>query len=584
MEGLPQTHTVGCRYKGEDMVEGSVRGDTGHTGPRIAYFDVIAILLVVALAFVAFSKNLFIDNAVVFHDEYVYKVAADKQLDPGVVVARQLAPQVPNRLFLSVYGIGSYFGSNYYAFAQLLNVAFWSIGLLALYRVAALSGLSNARSLAFLGAAALLPLSAYTKYFMPESMFFAMFCASMYALMTGIHKKANTPVFIAGLIVGLMYFVKPHALALVIANAWFLTFIRGGIRLNILFGAGALLAIAIGKLAFPMPADGSAVGLGVYGQMLDALLAKLTTYNGQLPSLAKDFLRVAAGHALFLLTVFGLSFFVAISVLVPRFGLRDKTVDVPTGLRVTSLYLIATSVVLVGMAVTFTVLIGELGRVHSRYYFFLYPIALLVLFHFPAVRLTHAGKVLGLVIVAAGAVSMALFAQGYSEVLPVSLVSDSPEWGFVFFSRCVFFAAIATFAIAGALAVLRPEKSNLLIAVICITSALSSVDVAMKQKGIFRGAFVTGREAVAVEEIVGRDQMDRAVVVGENRDVVSKFLFYLSSAPDVEQLPAGSNLDQVAGKYLQATRVIAISEGYMYPPQFRCTSELPKVRICSIVR
>lgn len=566
------------------MTEIVVPATTGDIGPRIRYIDVIAILLVGVLALVTFSKNMFIDNAVVFHDEYVYKVSADKQLDQSIVVGKQLAPQVPNRLFLTVYGYGSYFGSNYYVFAQLLNVTLWAAGLLALYRVAAYSGLSDARSLAFLGAAALLPLSAYTKYFMPESMFFAMFCGSVYALMVGLQKRVNAPIFVAGLIVGLMYFVKPHALALVIANAWFLTFVRGGVRLNILFGAGVLLAIAMGKLALPMPADDSGVGLGVYGQMLDTLSANLTVYGGQLAELSKDFFRVAAGHIFFLSTAFGLSFFVAISVLVPRLGLCDRSVDVPAGSRLTLLYLMATSIVLVSMAVVFSVLAGEFGRVHSRYYFFVYPIALLVLFHLPSVRLTRAGKVVGLMVVAATAASMALFAYDYSEILPISLVSDSPEWGFVFLSKQIFFAAMVAFVITGALAVLRQDKVGFLIAVICITSVLSSIDVAMKQKGIFRGVFVTGREAVAVEEIVGRDQMDRAVVVGENRDVLSKFLFYLTSAPSVEQLPAGSNLDQVAEKYPQTTRIIVISEGYSFPPLFQCMSDLPRIRICSIAR
>ncbi|HZF97298.1 MAG TPA: hypothetical protein VEY92_03460, partial [Pseudoxanthomonas sp.] len=261
---------------GERLVRDSARA----FGSCFAYVDIIAILLVVAIGFLVFSKNLFIDNAVVFHDEYVYKVSADHKIDATVVIDRKLASQIPNRLFLSIYGVGSYFGSNYYVFAQLLNVAFWSIGLLALYRIAALSELSSAQSLAFLGAAALLPLSVYTKYFMPESLFFAMFCVSVYALIKGIRNKNYVHVFFAGLIVGLMYFVKPHALALAFANAWFLMFCSGPVRLNIAFGSGAVLAIGAGKIVFAMPGDDSAVGLGVYSEMLDMLAGRLTAYEG----------------------------------------------------------------------------------------------------------------------------------------------------------------------------------------------------------------------------------------------------------------------------------------------------------------
>lgn len=559
-------------------------GEARDNWSRNSAFDLMAIVLVTMCALFVFSKNLYIDNAVVFHDEYVYKVSADKQLDPVAVDSRQLAPQVPNRLFLTTYGFGSYFGSNYYIVAQLFNVLLWSIGLLILYRVALLTGLSKARSLAFLGAAALLPLSAYTKYFMPESMFFAMFCASLYALATGIQKQSNIAIVIAGLIVGYMYFVKPHALALVVANALFLTFVRGGVRLNVLFGAGVLLAIMTGKYALPMPVDGSAAGLGVYVQIFDTLVSKFTAYNGQWTDLIRDIFRVLAGHTLFLMLAFGLSFFIAIAVLVPQLKFRDNTADISDELKLTSFYLIATSVVFVGMAVVFTVLAGEFGRIHSRYYFFLYPIALLALFHFPFLRLTPAGKIFGLVIVTVTAALMTLFAHGYSEILSVSLVSDSPEWGFVFISKEVFIVAMLSFAIAGVLAVLRPNKFGFLVAVICVTSLLSSIDVAIKQKSIFRGAFVTGREAVAVEEIVGRDQMYWAVVVGEDRDAVSKFLFHLTTTPNVEELPSGSNLDLVVARHPLATRIILLSDTYQVSPHLKCGAEPSRVRVCNIVK
>jgi len=234
--------------------------------------------------------------------------------------------------------------------------------------------------------------------------------------------------------------------------------------------------------------------------------------------------------------------------------------------------------------VVFTTLAGEFGRVHSRYYFFLYPVALLLLFHLPSIRLKRAAQVVGIVFMTVAVVSMLLCAHTYSEILPVSLVSDSPEWGFVFFQREIFWAAMAAFIFAAVLAVLRPERFIYLIVVICITSVLSSIDVAVKQKTIFRGGFVTGREAVAVEEIVGLNEMHRAVVVGENRDVISKFLFYLTSAPNVEEVASGIDLEQVANKYPHATRIVVISKGYSFPSHFRCEPVPSHVMICSVDR
>lgn len=59
------------------MTGSPLRSGVGHQGPDKAVIDMIAIVLVVAVSFVAFARNIFIDNAVAFHDEYVYKVSAD---------------------------------------------------------------------------------------------------------------------------------------------------------------------------------------------------------------------------------------------------------------------------------------------------------------------------------------------------------------------------------------------------------------------------------------------------------------------------------------------------------------------------
>ncbi len=555
--------------------------DTRLRNPDTISIDLMAVVLMGVLSVIVFARNIFVDNAVVFHDEYVYKVSGDRLIDQAEVIERQLAPQVPNRLFLALYGLGSYFGANYYAFAQLLNVLFWALGLLILFRVAARSGLSNVRSLAFLGAAALLPLSAYTKYFMPESMFFALFCGAVWALMVGTLRKIDAPVITAGVLVGMMYFVKPHALALVAANVAFLLLQPGRVRHLSLFLGGVIAAIGAGKWIAPMPASSgpSTLGLGVYGKMLDGLLVNALTLD-----VGKILAEVGFGHALFLLFWFGLTLFVVVAVLLPRLRLCASPFEVSAELRWLALYLCIASFAFVGMSVAFTALSGELGRLHSRYYFFLYPVALLVLFHFPQLHLTRGGKVVAVVLVVMGSVLMGVFGRGYSGVLPISLVGDCPEWGFVFLSTPVFFAALVALALAGVVAVLRPERLAWLIGLMGLASVLSLVDVTGKQKGLYRGRFVTGREAVMVEDHLGRAQMAGAIVVGENRDVVSKFLFGLTSAPHVEELPAGSIVESLAAKHPDATHVVALSDTYVIPETWRCTTAPPLVRICAISR
>lgn len=555
---------------------------------RVAFEDLVAVLLVVALSLVVFSKNIFVDNAVVFHDEYIYKISSDPQLFEAHAVDRQLAMRLPNHLFFKIYGFGSYFGSNYYVFAQLLNVVFWAVGLLLIYRVAIGSGLSARRALAFLVVAGLLPLSAYTKYFMPESMYFAMFCGSLYALVCGVRmqpgRAKDAAILASGLIVGAMYFVKPHAIPLIIANVLFLACLRGRVRYVSIFGVGAVTAVVAGRALFSVSTDGASVGLGMYAQAVGPLLSKLGDYFAQPAFLASDLAGVATGHVLYLSAVFGLAFVAAVSTLLPRLGLLEKDAWVSEGARLVSLYLIVASAVLIGMAIVFTLLAGEVGRVHSRYYFFLFPVALMALFHYPELKMSSRGRICGAVVVLACTSWLAARGQVFSQVLPISLVSDSPEWGFVFFSKTLFYVVVVGLAVSGLLAVRQPRGVYLLIVVIGVASLISDIDVGMKQKGLFRNSFVTGREALAVEQIVGKERMGQSVVVGQSWDGLSKFLFHLQTAPSATLLPEGGSLQEISDRFSAAPFIIVISDGYEVPEQFECNADVTGARICGVGR
>lgn len=538
--------------------------------------DAIALLLIVGIAGAVLGKDLFIDNAVVFHDEYVYKVSADPQLDQALVLSRDLAPRIPNRFFLFLYGFGSYLSADYYAFAQGLNVLFWALGLFFLYRLALETGLSPGRALLYLAAAALLPLSAYTKYFMPESMFFAFFCATVYVLVVGLHRQIDAPLLIAGVLVGLLYFIKPHALALAGVTALFLIFFPLRLRSLTLFGAGLGMALGVGKLVSQkVPAGDS--GLGVYGQIIQGLLATLTGGGKLGPVIAE----VAAGHALFLFGTFALSFVVVVCELFPWRRLREKDAGPRSPVWLVCAYLLTTGLALMGMSIIFTALSGELGRVHSRYYFFLAPLGLLVLFHFRELRLTRAGKVVALALGVFGPILLGVFGPGYSGVLPISHVSDCPEWGFMYFAPGFAWVGLAAIAAASVWAVLRPRATDWLVVVFSILSIVSGVEVATMQRGAYRNKFTTGVEAVAVEKRVGQPRMRNVVVVGENRDVVSKFLFFLSSTPMVEQPPGGTHLDDVFARHPEATHLVVVSPGYVMPAASACSSEVPGVTICT---
>lgn len=547
------------------------------THPRAEFrrADFFALLLVALFAVLNFARCLFVDNSVVFQDEYMYKVLSDRLVSQDVVLGRGLAPQVPNRLYLFVYGAVSDFGANTYVGARFLNVLFWVLGLWVLYRLARLTGLSDGRSLAFLGAAALLPLSSYAQYFMPESMFFAFFCVAAYALLSGVLRNIATQVVAAGAVMGSMYFIKPHAAPLIVATAFYLLLLPRRLALVVRFALGVIISFSIGKLLTAAPTGGGS-SLGLYRLMLGNMWATLTSQ----PALGRDLLTVAAGHGMFLFGVMGLSVILSVAVAVPALRLREAGRPVSVELERLALFVVISGFVLVSMSIIFTALVGETGRVHSRYYFFLYPLALLTLFHLPSARFSMAAKILGTLLVLTVPALMAYFAPGYAVMLYMSLVPDGPEWGFAFFSQAWFFGLLGGLALTAAWSLWQPGRVMVFVAMLGLASVVSSLYVTQSQKTDFHGPYTTEREAVTVETFLGREAMNTALVLGVNWDVITKFLFFLTTTPFAIIMPAGSDLGPLIADKPEMTTVISLSDSYVLPPELRCTLQFQGVKVC----
>lgn len=556
--------------------------------PEITYTDLVAVVIITIAAILLFSRNMFIDNGVVFPDEYLYKVSADRQLNQAFVLERGLLglqEPMPNRFFLSLYGFGSYFGSNYYLFAQFLNVIFWALGLLALFRLAVLSGLSHYASIFYLVSVTLLPFSAYTKYFMPESMFFFMFSLGVYALFVGTQKRKYSVLFLSGVVVGLAYFVKPHAVFLFLASILFFFLVRDRNRFRLIgvYSAGAFLSMTLGQVLLLGSSCASAYLCG-YGKTPGNLLGKIQSYYGEFWKLVSDFLYVSEGHFIFLFSVFGIAFLLAVAVSFPRLRLLGTNSSIPESIKLLSSYTVLLSILLVAISILFSVLNGEMGRVHSRYYFFVFPLLMLIIFHAASLHLTKFGMVAGALLCSSAVILLVSIIGNYSAILPVSLVSDGPELGFAFISNPVLYLCAILLIGTSLLLLSKPQNYGWLVGTIIILSLLSNASVFTKQKGLFRGLYTTGQDAIAVEQIIGKEAMDRVVIVGENRDIVSKFLFFLSSAPNIDYLAGGESIERALNKFPESTRLVAISGAYYFPDWLDCSPVGKTVTMCSVSR
>ena len=556
--------------------------------PPITYTDLVAAVLITIAAIFLFSKNIFIDNTVIFPDEYLYKASADRQLNQELVMERHLPwllEPMPNRLFFGLYGLGSYFGSNYYVFAQFLNVIFWAFGILILFRLAILSGLSEFASIAYLSSIALFPFSAYTKYFMPESMYFFMFCLGVYALLTGVQKQKQTALFLSGVIVGLAYFVKPHAVFIFIASVLYFFFIKGQNRLRLIgvFCAGTFLSMTFGRF-FLLKSSCASAYLCAYGEAPGNLLEGTQSYLVEYWRLLIDILHVGVGHSLFLFSMFGIAYLLAIAVNFPRLRLLRTDSLILEPIKLISSYTVFLSILLVSASVLFSVLNGEISRVHSRYYFFIFPMLMLVIFHFSTIRLSKTGIVVGLIFSFTAVVSLVSVIGNYSKILSISLVSDSPELGFAFISNPILYLSATLLIGTSVLVIFNPQKHGWFVGTIILLSLLSSANVMTKQKGVFRGLYTTGRDAIAVEQIIGKEEMNRVLVVGENRDRVSKFLFFLSSTPNIDYLASGNSVESSLDRFPESTWLVAISGDYYFSDWLDCSPVGETITICSVSR
>jgi len=492
-------------------------------------------------AVVTYFLDILVDNAVSFHDEYVYKAAADHRLPPAELYAKGAIEYIPNRLYLAVYRIASWSEQNYYAAAQFFNVVFWALGLLAVCRLAQLLGITGKRLFVFAVLAVMLPFAIYTKYFMPEAMYFCLFACGALLLFKAIASGSHRLMLAAGLLAGLAYYVKPHALIFFGATMLFLLATGGGVagrwRSVGAYGAGFVLVVIVGTLVIDKP-QGLA-RLGVYDQMVKGMMGTATTILQAPGAHLRAVGTVGIGHVVLLLSSWTIPLALAVSACVATWRVaRARPADPaePAGqdVRLFGVWLLVMVAALVCVVVAFTVLVAEVGRIHSRYYCFLYPFLLLGLFLYEPARHGRGSKLaMSAVALALGLALLAM--PAYSGILGISLVSDSPELGFAFFPRPVAGAAVLLLVASQLWAVWRSPRPFWLI--LAVTFACSQYYVRQSQGHIFRGPYTDGRDAAAVEQVLGAERLRGAVVMGDSRDAVSKFLFNLSVVPVVAQRP-----------------------------------------------
>ncbi|ELX10635.1 hypothetical protein Jab_2c27330 [Janthinobacterium sp. HH01] len=363
-------------------------------------------------------------NPVVFADEWLYsKFARLQPLDQS---------QVPSWLYLKLFGQTNACGTGFLQCARVLNAALFVAAAPFIYLVARpLAGRPAARGIALL--AVLSPVSSYTGYFMPESMYFLGFWVLSWALLAGDGpapqwRPTLRHALLGGALLGVLSLIKVHALFLLPALCLFLIHSRrsAGRRGWIAGGAAAAVLAALAAFAVKL-----ALGYLLAGRVGLSLLGSF--YGGQVSNsglgigrLLAPFAHNALGHAMGLLVlfVFPLAMLAAAGLSAP---LRDALGRPGRALLAYTVLMLGAAL---GMTVLYTASIADAGpqeiiRLHLRYYDFTFP--LLMIGAVAVVR--HSGR-LGTGLRAAIAAPLALLLlAATARLVPAFQLSaiDSPE-------------------------------------------------------------------------------------------------------------------------------------------------------------
>jgi len=281
-----------------------------------------------------------------------------------------ILPYFPIPVFYGLYSL--VVGSAPYLAAKTLNSALIAATALPTFLVAR-RFLPPARAAAFAGFATAVPFCAYVRLFMPESLYVFGFWWTICLMLAVLPRSATAAAIAAGIALGLLSLVKPHALALALGSGLFLALRKGPRSERTVAVIGAGVAFFLARVAVGYALSGT-VDLSLGGP------AYADTLGGGRPKLA-TIASYTAGHVASVGLLVGMP--LAAIVVAWLRGVRSST---RRGNALDDLLLLAPCllVALLGMAVYFSCSIHLLDpvsepdtRLHGRYYVFALPLVML---------------------------------------------------------------------------------------------------------------------------------------------------------------------------------------------------------------
>lgn len=296
-------------------------------------------------------------------------------------------PAMPNLLFLQLYGLAFEFPARFMEVARAMNALCFGIGAAAMYAVGRqVLPTVPAAAWAVLGAGG--AIASFAAMFTPESMYFLGFWAVVWLLLRSLPLSLRRAMVHAGLALGLMMLVKPHALMLLAALTVFALLVPGFVDPSLRRHDG-LVAAAAGIAAFlvawtlgtaALTGSWAWPGVGGHYAALPGTRMSIAELGRQLPLM----LHSLSGHTAVLLVVLGVTLpallWQAVSMIA---GPRSEAYRPGRALALLAAVLLA---VMLAVIVKYSAGMTQFGasesidRLHGRYYNFLLPLLPLAFF------------------------------------------------------------------------------------------------------------------------------------------------------------------------------------------------------------
>lgn len=332
----------------------------------------LALSALIILAFALLLMRSFGLYAIVFGDEYTYS-----SLSRFVSYS---AAYIPGYLYFSIYKITNMCGDGFYGCARVLNTFFFVIAVPFIYLIA--RKICSAQvSLLICAVTLAAPISSYTIYFMPESLyFFSFWVCTWYLLQLEIKSPtANWALF--GLMSGLSALVKPHAMFIIPGIVCYITYLhfRTGAQWirNVISRTAAFTSVLLAtKFSISYLLAGSN-GLTFLGSFYGSQLSNSTSNAHRYIEIAEAAPKIAVGHIIALCILFGVPLAITITNAIKSITNPHRSTTPALKISFLAIILLLNLIAVVALfsaSVAGTNPVETAERLHMRYYDFIFPL------------------------------------------------------------------------------------------------------------------------------------------------------------------------------------------------------------------